>query len=538
MRCGVTLAAAGLLASAGASAQAQSARAERVSHAVVSMEYGCPITPPLPTATLDRGGRPIGAIVGTVLAGVAGDLAASSLNAIGGALEEASKEKAFVAEGATSFDFYLVGQTAAQAWTLEPNFRVKAPRDGGPMQTTPAVEEDADSDGGADAGTAQGAGQGEARGSSPTRSGAPRGGSRADAAGSSENAARCLVLALPASASRSETQRPLTTQDLQTAFPGIAASRTANALARLQGLGLGALPAVYVEAELIAVPDGMIVHPVLVRYGAPIKGAPTGDTATELHVSFATPGGADTTDIGTLFGVARIELPRMKPGGNKSGERQTLYGREALAPYGRVVTPLRPSAGAADEALKARTGVHATIDAKRKEISQLLEVQRLAQRSLDQNQKPADRQGLQNALDDARRAVGNAQGELTKLRQAETALGPTTAGSTNVKARFVAIRDANAFGLALGKAIKGRAEAAGKDITAELAPKPAWSTEQTAYVESEIAVRAAQRALDDAIAKGETDKVPGLQDGVSKAKAQANQSAVSAGKSPPYVITF
>lgn len=477
-------------------ANAQTARPEAVTRAMLSIERGCPITAPLDDA--QRAARPARMlpILGALVAGVAGNLVTSGINALGNALEAASQEKAFVGEGVGSFTAYRIdnGGKPTDKWRTIPDLEVEVLPDGepGPVPdgTTP------------------------------------------------ETAERCLMLVIPANAAaKGKAGAPaLTAANLQAAFSasGISQKRAVNAEARLKALGLTELPALYIEAELVAASDGMAIKPVLIRYAAPMPGAPKGTTATELDVSFALPGAPDTADIGTVYALARMPLPKMMPGA-ANDTAATVLNRSALEAYASVVVPMRATTGSADTALTARNGAVTAIDTKKAEMAQLKEALRLAQRKLDQNHDASKTQELTNARYDANLAYTDAIAVQAKLIQAAH-FDVLLAGSTNVKARFLVIRDANQFGLALAKALKAQADATGKAVTDKLTPQAAWTTQDTAYVDAENAVKAAQRAVDDAITAGETSKVPGLQDAVTSAKAKANEAAVASRRQLPYAI--
>jgi hypothetical protein len=492
---GIGLACAALLLVA-TPGRAQTTRPEAVTRAILSVERGCPITPPLNAQ--QRAARPVRMlpILGTFAAGIAGNLVTSGLNAIGSALESASQEKAFVAEGVSSFTTYRVdnGGKPTDKWQAIPDLEVEVLPDG-------------------------------AIGPVPDQSKA-------------ETAERCVVLIMQASRKGSRTPPMIDAKAIQDAFSasGIPAARAANAEKRLKALGVTTLPILYVEAELIGASDGLVIQPVLIRYAAPLPGAPKGTTATELDVSFAVPAAPNTTDIGTVFALARIPLPEMAPvTNNGAGSGATVLNRYALQAYASVVVPMRSTSGLTDTVQSARNGIVTSIDTKKAQVAQLREALRLAQRKLDQNKDASKTQDLTNARDDGQLALTDAIADQAKLTQAARA-DVLLAGSTNVKARFLVIRDANEFGLALAKALKAQADATGKTVTDKLAPEPAWTSKDTAYVEAESAVRAAQRAVDDAITAGETTKVPGLQDAVIAAKAKANEAAVASGRQPPYVI--
>lgn len=455
---------------------AQGTRAEAVSRGALVVDRGCWVTPPAVKQPVASAG--VGVILGTMLAGVAGDLVGSGLNALGSAIESASQEKGFVAEGLSSFAFYSVASTdvgGAVTWGITP-----------------------------------------------------------DLAEPESTEARCIILARDGGAK----SPGLSDAALRAAFPALDPARATEAVARLAAAGITRVPGIYLEAELHRELDGMTVRPVLLRYGEALPGAPAKETQAELVVTFATPGGADSSDLGELFALSRIPLPKVTPGNAKSTPR--VWSRKDLSTYRGIVVPFRPTTGSPDDILKARNGLETALDAKRKEAAQLVELQKLAKRNLDQNADPAERQALLNAYDDATAAVSQAEKLVAALAVSKKDWATTAAGSTNIKARFIVIRDANGFGMAIAKALKGQSEALGKAVTAELTPeekKPAWTGDDTAYVEAQADVRAAQRALDEAIGKGETSLIPGLQDAVLKAQAHANQAAVAAGRPLPYTIT-
>jgi hypothetical protein len=280
----------------------------------------------------------------------------------------------------------------------------------------------------------------------------------------------------------------------------------------------------------------MVIRPVLVRYAEPLPKAPTGAKVAELDVSFATPGGADATDIGTIFALTRVKLPAIAPG--KAGVGGSLLLRSQLVRYAGVVVPLRPTTGSPDVELARRNAVRSAYETKMIEVNQLRDALALAQRNESDNTVAADKVKLHNAVTDSAKALADAIRQFEKLKTQEAGLSASSAGSTNVKARLLVIRDENAFGMAIAKALKSQADASGKAVTAGLTPKdePAWAQQDTALVNAQADVRAAQRALDEAIANGDTAKIPALQDGVIKAQAAANQAAAAANKPLPYVI--
>lgn len=474
----------------GAPAFAQSTRPEAVTRAMLSVERGCAITPAPTAAERDTQPARFGPILGTFIAGIAGNLVTSGINAIGNALEAAGQEKAFVAEGISSFTAYRVdnGGSTEKRWTAIPDLDGEVLADGAPGQ----VPDDA----------------------------------------TGVTAARCLVLMVPANGKSPGPALDAVIIKGAFAGAGISDAQASNAATRLKALGLTELPALYVEAELIGAADGMVVQPVLIRYASSLPGAPKGTAGTELHLSFAVPGAPDATDIGTIYALARIPLPKMAPGPSKDAKQVAVLNRQSLTSYASVVMPFRATTGVVDATLTARNGVVASIQTNKASQAQLKEAMRIAERALKDGGNTV---ALRNARDDAKLAYEAAVkegAELTKHAKADPFFG----GSTNVKARFVVIRDANQFLLAVAKALKSQAEATGTAITDKFKPQPKWTSDDTAFVEARSGVSAAEHALNDAIAAGKTTEVPGLQDALTLAKAKANEAAVTSGREPPYVI--
>lgn len=470
-------------------AHAQS-RPEKASRAIVTVERGCLVTPELDQQQRDAQPSRLGPILGALVAGVAGNLVTSGLNAAGNAIEAASQEKAFVAEGVGSFTAYRIdnGGDPTKRWSAVPDLEVEVLASGAAGAVPDGTE--------------------------------------------GVTAARCLVLVSTASTKKTGgSGSTLSAADIKSAFAatGLDDTRASNAEARLRSLGIQELPDLYIEAELLAAADGFIVQPVLIRYATPISGAPKSAAATEFHASFALPGAPDTSDVGTIFALARISLPKMTPG------EGTVFTRSQLTPYASAVVPLRSTAGLTESTLAARNALVASIETNKVVQNQLKEALRLAQRALDQNRDRSKQVELTNARDDAQLALAEATREGAALVQRAKA-EPVSTGSTNVKARFLVIRKPNEFGLAIAKALKSQADTTGAAVTERLKPQPEWTSQDTAYVDAEAAVRAAERAVDEAIAGGKTSDVPGLQDALTKAKAKANEAAVAAGRQLPYAI--
>ncbi len=102
-------------------AAAQSSRVERIVPARVVVEDKCPSSP----AGI-RGANEVGPLVGAAIsigAGLASDMVRAGMEAIGGALDEASKERAVGGQGRGTFPFYLFTVTENRT-SLEPNLGV------------------------------------------------------------------------------------------------------------------------------------------------------------------------------------------------------------------------------------------------------------------------------------------------------------------------------------------------------------------------------------------------------------------------------
>lgn len=294
--------------------------------------------------------------------------------------------------------------------------------------------------------------------------------------------------------------------------------------------GLPARPVVYVEAELQHRPDGFRVRPVLVWQGGPLPGAQNRRQATELHVSFGTPAlAADQAAIGAPFAIARIQLPALDPG-------NALLGAKALQSYSGPVMPLRPITGSAETAAQRLATLEASANQSAKDVE-------LTQRAFETAALAAGNgaRDTRLAADFARRdrdAAGAAQQRITQALSAARSreLGQSY-GSTNVQARFVTIRDANAFGMAIADSLRARAPALGTAVTTALTPdtpEQAWTALDTTYVAATTAVQEKQAAYEAAVAEGDVGKTLTARLALTNAWAAANAAAAASGRSLPY----
>ncbi len=455
---------------------AQTPRAEAVQSVRMFTAPTCPITPADAllterTKTLESAG-----IVATLVGGVVGDLVGSGLNAIGEALEDASKEKGMVAEGVSHF---MLGH-------IKPV---------GPTVTAPRFE--------------------------PAES-------------------TCLILYRPGQGTLSELGTDVNVQALRKMIVSATGKDpiadgdnvvSSDLLKTLADLGMDEMPALYVEAQVWGLREGMVVRPVLVWYREKMKGAPDKPAASELHVSFATPAAPSASDIGTVFGGARMILPKVKPG--------TLLDWKALRASTSVVMPSRPTTGYVDAQVAAANTLYTTVGTR-------LQEERTAERSF----KTAQRKEAANSTAETREALAAARIVYEDAQKdriaAETARNGFSraqrAGATNVKLRFVVIREPNQFGLALAKALKTRSAATGTAVgtalTEAMTAKPAWTPDDSAYVQALNAVDAKQREYDAAVASGDSAAIALKSDELRLAKAKLNEAAVKLKRPIPYPSLF
>ena len=459
------------LAMLAAPSPAAADRAEVVNPARAYAAPSCPITPDAAaTKELDDGVKELGPLLGGLLAGLVGNVIKEGATALGDALEQASQEKGIVAEGTTFFRSTTIAESA------------------GPPRTAVTTARPA-----------------------------------------------CLVLYIPgegdleaigADAALAAALQPasgLGVNPLNRATgPAGGESPYRKMLGRLGKAGLTTMPALYVEARVVPLDEGFVIRPVLAWYARRLPRAPSGQAATELHVSLATPG---ASDIGTTFGAARLILPRMAPG--------DLVAWPALRASASVVIAPRPTAGFVDTRVTAMNAAYALASTREQEL-------RVAQRAFDaatRKNQAASTAETQATLAVARVARDDAQRAREDARNAAGGFPSTAAGVINAKVRFVVVRDANQFGLAIAKALKGQAEAAGKAVTTALtpaAPEPAFTANDTAYATALAAVSSKQREYDAALASGDAAAAAKAGDELFVLKAKLNEAAVASRRQIPY----
>lgn len=395
-----------------------------------------------------------GSLVRGFVAGLTGDLVTAGINALGAALEEASREKGFSANGASSFNFYTVRvqkDLGVDAVTVKPSFR--------------------------------------------------------------SNQSKCVVLSYGAPAAEvTEKER-----DLEAVDPMYVALKE-----KLIATNLPPDPDIYIEAELQRRADGFIVRPTFVWYRRALPRAPKKQAPTEIHFTFSTPTkpGAEAQAV---FALARIRLPPLSPG-------QKLVAAD-LKGFASEVVPNRPVDGSVEATrlsfVSAQTAYATNVSDKRKAIRSLSSAKILA----SQKNATAEQKSKIEALESQIEELKESQKDIkTRWDAAKKIVGVNT-GSTNVAVRFVVVRDANQFGLAVASALKSRAKSAGDAVATELGPKtpePAWSDAHSEYVTTMTAVEGAERALSAAKNGGDEDAIFNAEVELKKAKATANAAAVKA----------
>lgn len=448
-------------------------RIDAVTQARVVVRSDCLIAPPTattPERAADAKESAFGLAFATMGAKFVGDLAGAGLNALGEAISAASQEHGYVAEGQGHFSFYETRKPSGGRKLAD-------------LQQKPA----------------------------------------------------CVILYVPSdkgvvadmklapelnTLNASETRAGR--EGLQLFSPGL----VKEAEDGLTEIGLTRLPAVYVEAELWATPDGMTVRPVLVWYHQALSGAPSKATAAEFQATFATPAnGSNATALGATFAVVEIKLPETAP--------QSAWGPFDLANRGFIGVPARPTSGSPEATLAATNALYAAAASASTELDQARAVLATTQRRLARGKTP----DVEESVIVATAMVAAKSKAKSDADAALVTIKAVSSGTTNVQARFVVVRDANKLGLAIGAALKARNADLNAAVSAALTPKtptPEWAATDTAYLQAATNITAKQREIDAAASTGDTAAVARLNDELSVLKAKANEAAIAASRPIPY----
>jgi hypothetical protein len=286
---------------------------------------------------------------------------------------------------------------------------------------------------------------------------------------------------------------------------------------------------VFVEVAVRVLADGFTVRPVYVHYAKALPGAPAKAAKTELHVEFSIPAANEKGAVAaaTAFGLARISLPPIAPGETleltKLGMESELL---AFRPETGMLTAVRQRLQPLDQAAVKQADFK-VVEAQRKLFlgARILtngditypddpkcpdceddKLEALAIAKLSEEKK-AQLKAIDERLLAARIAYGEADARARTIPIADL---PGSTGTSTIKARFLVIKDANRFGLAIAEALKKQAPALSAAVTAKIDPadKPSWTAQNSAYFNAQARVERAQGAL--AAARLGTDK-PALQ---------------------------
>lgn len=293
--------------------------------------------------------------------------------------------------------------------------------------------------------------------------------------------------------------------------------------------GQGPTSALYVEAVIARRSDGLEVLPVYFDYREAIAGAPRGRALpAELHIEFAQPGGATGTPavadpLGGVFAIARTPLPTLRP-----GDPAKLY-TDMLA-YRSGVVPARPFTGSAKDGydtIRAGWSVYWSNKSEKAKVD-TVDIKRALEDELQTPPAAGVRRSLQlqRRSEDLGRDIAAFESSPEYGASSDTRLG-----STNMRARVVFTREGNRFGAAVAKALSDRSKAIGDGVATALAPQPAWTAGETAYVTAMLAVDAKQAELARAtLTGGDPVAIAALAREVRSLQASANGAAVTAGR--------
>ena len=497
-----------------APAVAETPRTDKVLAAHTHVFSACPMTPRhalQKQREAQQEALPL--IIGTLLAGIAGDLVKTGLSAAGEALEAASREQGFVAQGQGP---YFAG-TVTKAKSVSDPARFE-PGERCLVLYLPAKDEPIDklfSEAAAD------------RPEETDRLTWQRASAEAASAPETQVAPAESERDAAANAEKEKEEKKTKYLDEETH------SKRAW-INTFEELGIINAPSIYVEARLMPSKEGLQLVPTFVWYRKAFKGAPKAKAKAEMHLSLATPkfeAGAAPGAIGTVFSGARLALPEISPGEILDGEE--LRGTRS------AWLPNRPTEGYVDDLVEAKNALLAGVSTKKAELDKAKLAEAKAKRLADKKPNDLDLAYAYKEAERERKAIEIASIATSEQWSADSEA--VRAGATNVQMRFVVIRDANKFGLALAKALGNQAEAAGKAVTEELTPqgpKPEWSADKTAYITAMEDVAAKQRAYDAALAKGESEPIAVAAADLKISKAKANEAAVKLKMVLPYPGLF
>lgn len=282
--------------------------------------------------------------------------------------------------------------------------------------------------------------------------------------------------------------------------------------AELSAIGITRMPSLYAEIAVIPVAEGLVLRPVLVWYRDAQAGVGKGRLDAELQATLAIPG--STGDVGATFATARMPLPKIAPG--------EALDFDQLVDSSSVIIPRRTTDGTTATALASINSLLTAQLTKNAEA-------KAAAAALNRA-KPTERRKAAVAKKIADDAKATADKAVRDISYEEVA----SLGATNIKARFVLVKDASKFGLAIATALKGSADSISAAVSKELTPGAAWRAEDTAYVTARATIGAKQRAYAEAVEAGDASKVAAAEDELTVARAKLNEAAAAMNLPLPY----
>jgi hypothetical protein len=475
---------------------ASAQRSERVNRSILVVSEECPISSTAYVRQVrDAQTREafFGPILGPLIASTVGDAVGAGISALGNALDRASQERGFVADGTTGFYIQTVQIDEQQAASL-------AQRDLCLSLYLPSTE-----------------------GALTDIISHPDYisfvGSQARVSETGTASSEDDILAGAGQAGRTPRIRPR-----------MSPTEVRQILEPLTEAGATRLPAVYVEALLLPRREGMVIQPIFAWYRQRMPGAPRGATPIEVHVNFATPANvaANPLEIGTIFAVSRMQLPDMAPGG-------LILGPEELRSTRSLIIPSRANSVGTDADLARYQGVSAAVATRRVEMQAAERARDAARRKAEATVNADTREALtvaEESLTRARAALSSAEAALSQLMQ-----GPIHVGPVNARMRFVAVRERNAILQGVARILNARSQQADELVTQSLnteLTQPEWTAQRTAYLEAMQRVSAKERELEAGRPANDTATIVRLSDELTIARAKANEAAVAARMPLPF----
>lgn len=493
-----------------ARAQLVSQPVQRIGVANVTLSQQCEFYSRRVTPTFFEGGPevlPTAGVLAPILGGILGDVAGAGLNALATALENASQARAIGAEGRANFEFYMLDAS---------NPGVAVSRMGTDFQCLTIEVPGAhlsDSDG--------------------------------------------IANWPPAGYDVNGTEIRARTRD---------GALTRRQIAELQtSFALSGPPALRVEAEIVPMRDGFVLRPVYINYASRLPGAPASKALpAELHVSLATPSSVkDGAASRSVFGIARIALPKLKPGDTWWAEQiGTQSDLLPFRPDEGATAGLKLALASAESRRKGQEDLAAAevqmahaigVRYDGRTISGCVEINcpsylsaygnfRAAKLSqlVEWSRRPGSKLPAERlkALDEAEKAYASTilaiDQSMSRLR-ALGALERPKAGSTTIEARVVLTRNANQFGLAVARAFK-KQEAPLAAAVSGLVTRddPAWTQAKSDFRLAMQSVTHKESALARARSGDDQKAIEDAEKALLEAKLDANLKAAAIDEPIPY----